>query len=396
MKKTLLFALAVVAMVACKKTPYQPEEGNEIKIASSTMSTKALLPDYEGNENNFYQESDQIGIFLENKETTDGTFTTANGERVNAGYSFAKPFWTRLPDNVLNNVTGTAERLMYPTITPMVAKLYAYFPYSKTGSAGYAITVTAGAEGAAPEIAFNFKDRADKQAEVDTLRKLDIMWGKNDNENKISSAPINIQFEHKMTQLQFQFKLSESAQTTPAVVERYIKAIEVRGKNIIVDNAKLNINTGALVAGNGTDPAATGSVWVKYFTAGTAEKPTPKLSSKADGAAPDDYQALHQMLIFPFTASQVAGANEFVIYLAKTDAVFANVAALQAAVETGDVDRRVIAVQPENYEATGKWIFAANNANKFSVAIDLSKTAVNVTTEIAAWNSIVDHEVPAE
>lgn len=393
MKKFLLFAFAVAAMVSCKKAPYEPTpvgDGEEIAISSSTKATKGVVTDYEKDDRNNFFAGDQIGIFLAN-ESTDGDLAnydfTTEGSRVDVGYEYGEPFWKKI------NPTVADGRLLFPVATPAKAKLYAYFPYSATAGSTVGVDVTTPAT---PVVTYTFP--VDQSTDA-TLRVADLMFAKSEGKTDKSgwektSAAINLEFNHLLTKAAFAINLKNNTITTPATATRYIRAVEVRGKNIVVAPATLTVESGALTPNDAT----VGSVWYKNFS--NVEAEACKIETGADGVA--GTPALIDLLLYPF-ADQVKDANEFVIYLTEDLNATISDANLATLVEAGTVERYIVTVEKPTdvvdgtfVDATSTWYFKAGRANKFNLTIDAGKKAINITTSIAKWGGNVTHTPPVE
>lgn len=400
MKKFLLFAFAVAAMVSCKKAPYEPTpvgDGEEIAISSSTKATKGVVTDYEKDARNNFFAGDQIGIFLANEDTDAalvGYDFTTEGARTDVGYEYGEPFWKKL------NPTSANGRLLFPVATPAKAKLYAYFPYS--GTVGSTVAVDATTAPAAPVVTFTLP--VDQSTDV-TLRVADLMYAKSEGKTaqegwEKTSAAINLEFNHLLTKTAFAINLENKYVSPAATATRYIRAVEIKGANIVVAPATLTVESGVLTPNQvDANPALTGSVWYRNFSNVEAEACKIETADKKTtpgtvGDAGDP--ALIDLLLYPFT--QAAHTNEFVIYLTADLTETITAETLATLVADGKVERYVVSVEKPTdviegtfADDTSTWYFKAGRANKFNLTIDPGKKSINITTSIVAWGGNVIH-----
>lgn len=410
MKKIVLFACAVLVMVSCKKETFTPTvdpvDGSEIQISSAT-STKGVTVDYEDNNRNNFFEKDQVGIFLANESDPVAfpyVFTPGTGldrlksNRFNVGYEYAEPYWKAIAmKNGAPSADAAAvvERLMFPTIGDKVAKLYAYFPYSED-TKGSTVVVTKGSAGDADKAIVTYKLPVD-QSDDATLRIADLMWAKSEGDGNAAgwspqSAPISLEFNHKMTKLTYKIRIKNHGTSSTTPVVRYVRAVEVKGKNICVDQAaKFQIEDGTLTPD--TKVENQGIVYAKFLAENKGlEVKTNKHATGPEYSEPGDYQTL-EMLLYPF-ANQVKNENEFAIYLSKDNTVISD---FDAAVQAGTLERYVAVVEaPSGSGDTAKWTFSENRSNVFNLTIDPGDKSINITTKIKAWDAEVSHDIDAD
>lgn len=402
MKNFLLLACAVAAMVSCKKEPFTPTvapvAGDEIQISSST-TTKGLTPDYEKDGRNNFFAGDQIGIFVANQiAAVENPFTfTPDGvksNRFDVGYEYAEPYWKAVPMKggvPSDDADATISRLMFPTIGDKVAKLYAYFPYSLTTTGPKTVTVTNDADVAKLTYALPLEQSADA-----VLRTADLMWAKNDNTGAgwaPQSAGINLEFNHLLTKLTYAINIKNTGTSEVAAVVRYVRAVEVKGKNVLVDQAAtFQIEDGKLTPASAA-AADAGSVFAKFLATDKGLKVETKVDADGKFSEPGDAVTL-DMLLYPF-ADQVKNDNEFAIYLSKDNLEIAD---FDAAVKAGTLERYVAVVDaPEGAIApNAKWHFAAGRSNVFKLTIDPGDKSINITTTIKAWDAKVEHDLSAD